>query len=676
MIWALLGASRARRREIDHGAWMERYNQVVAFKERNGHTRISIKEYPALNRWLNNQRTAHRSGTLHKERQALLDQIGIFCNLKPGAQTAAPVLPAHTYDSNSVQKDEEMWNKMFARLLEYSLQYGHTDIQADSEDQELMQWVSLQRILRKDGRLEEKREKDLCGIGVSWEPQDLDDSASNERHMSKKDEELWMSQFRLLSEFKKQHGHTIVPRTGETSALSQWMFVQQRLMERDRLPEDKKKQLANLLSTPSISPVAATVGSASSDTHAASRAEADAKLVPSPTIVDKLWEKAFIVAGGSSSVSATSSKQLKDPPRTDQKFVIGTRIEKIFEVDEESQKFGGNVTAFELFVDEDGTKAWGYLIDYDDGDREHMLEADVEKNLVVVKSVKRAAKSQGKPKTSKRMKQVNTSDAPSTEFHEKAIEPMFDQATITKKPEATVLPSQSSLKVSENSESEIQAESAGRDTPSSAKGEVKSRAPVETKKASREKRSSRVPRLRDAKLSRSSGEIATLPPVPENFATNNVATKNKKAPTKRRARNDSESDSSSSDEPLRSLVRKPDQRNADKEKEIQHELIDLLDDDDDDEGTPVADTTLTPTLQNQSHETSTRHQKFPKGTRISRTFFDLSDNEREKSYGGKVVDFVSVDEEKDWFYFIQYDDGDTEFMDEWEVAKFSSSRRS
>ena len=41
--------------------------------------------------------------------------------------------------------------------------------------------------------------------------------------------------------------------------------------------------------------------------------------------------------------------------------------------------------------------------------------------------------------------------------------------------------------------------------------------------------------------------------------------------------------------------------------------------------------------------------------------------------GGKVIDYVYLDNEKEWFYFIQYDDGDTEFMDEWEVARFSAS---
>ena len=101
---------------------------------------------------------------------------------------------------------------------------------------------------------------------------------------------------------------------------------------------------------------------------------------------------------------------------------------------------------------------------------------------------------------------------------------------------------------------------------------------------------------------------------------------------------------------------------------MQHEMGELVDDDE----SSTADPVRTPTLHDPSHESPNSSQKFPKGTIVSRMFFDLSDNKREKSYGGKVVDYVYVDEEKDWLYFVQYDDGDTDFMDEWEVARFSA----
>lgn len=656
-------------------SWMNRYNQLVAYKKSHGHFQVTTKEDAELNRWLNTQRIAKRAGSLHKQRQALLDQIGFVWDVKPVPPNPSPLAPVHTLDFKPAVENEEAWNKMFARLLEYSVQHGHTYIQANAEDQELAQWVDLQRNLRKLGRLEAKREKDLCEIGFSWELH-VDESVNNDRHMSMKDEELWMSQFRLLCEFEQMHGHVMVPRTGETSALYQWMFVQQRLMERGRLPEDKKKSLESLLTAHSSSPVTAPLSSASSVALAASIAEASAALKSgfSPSNVPaRLGDE----PRGTSSESVTSSILLKEAPKNNQKFAIGTRIERYFEVDGKLQPFGGNVTAFELYEEEDGTKAWGYFIEYDDGDKEHLLEADVAKNLVIAKSVKRAAKSQGKTMVNKRMKQGNVSgnDSCSTMSIEKTTELVPEQVNTTI--------------VSKKSGSAVQATNTTSDTIRSTKGQEKSRARAETKEAPKDGSKSRVSRLRDAKLSRSPGDAAHCPTVTKNSVTDNSATKKKEVLTKRRAIYDSDSDSSSSeDEPLHSLARKQVQtkeeiqagvkdKSIEKEKKIEHDIIDLLDDeDDDDEWKPVDDTTPTPPLHNQSHETSTPRQKFPKGTLISRKFFDLSDNEREKSYRGKVVDYVYRNEEKDWLYFIKYDDGDKEFMDEWEVAKFSLPGRS
>lgn len=63
-----------------------------------------------------------------------------------------------------------------------------------------------------------------------------------------------------------------------------------------------------------------------------------------------------------------------------QNFAIGTRIEKPFEVKKGSiELFGGTVTAWEEFLEDDGTCLWGYRIDYDDGDQEHMLEEELAK---------------------------------------------------------------------------------------------------------------------------------------------------------------------------------------------------------------------------------------------------------------------------------------------------------
>lgn len=87
------------------------------------------------------------------------------------------------------------------------------------------------------------------------------------------------------------------------------------------------------------------------------------------------------------SVAALENKASSIVPR--QRFIIGTKIVKSFDVDGEMQAYRGKVRCFEPFQDEDCTIAWGYLIHYVDGDKEHMFEADVAKHVKPSKSRKR-----------------------------------------------------------------------------------------------------------------------------------------------------------------------------------------------------------------------------------------------------------------------------------------------
>ena len=61
-----------------------------------------------------------------------------------------------------------------------------------------------------------------------------------------------------------------------------------------------------------------------------------------------------------------------------QRFPNGTRIMKRFDVEGERVGFGGTVVRFEPAENpDDGTVNWCYKIHYDDGDIEHMDEAEL-----------------------------------------------------------------------------------------------------------------------------------------------------------------------------------------------------------------------------------------------------------------------------------------------------------
>ena len=65
-------------------AWEQRYQELVAFKAREGHCNVPAG-YPAnrqLGMWLNNQRARKKKGTLSAERIALLTDLGVVWNLR------------------------------------------------------------------------------------------------------------------------------------------------------------------------------------------------------------------------------------------------------------------------------------------------------------------------------------------------------------------------------------------------------------------------------------------------------------------------------------------------------------------------------------------------------------------------------------------------------------------
>ncbi|GAX10322.1 hypothetical protein FisN_3Lh527 [Fistulifera solaris] len=387
-------------------AWIEKYNQLIVYKQKSGHFDVSFAEDSNLSAWVNTQRELYRSGVLQKERQELLEKIGFaFCGNVSSQQgdTDAAVL--------ADDENERAWNQMFDRLHVFFLQHGHTDVASSGENQDLAGWVSLQRSLHKEGRLNDKQVDALTEMNFSWDA--AAQLAMDDQQVPKTEEEVWMSHFGLLCDFKRQHGHMLVPQSGETSALAQWLFAQQRLLYSSMLPGDKMKLLAGAWITESFEMVAATLATKPSDVPSVKCDEnavvGIANLSSSNNVsyaaASTNLSAANVTAGSHSSEATLRPKIEKETPVVGQKFVIGTRIEKLFKANRGLQVFGGTVIAFEEYEEKDGTAAWAYLILYDDGDQEHMLEADVAKHLAGSKRKKRLVRNPSKPRSPKRPKQ-------------------------------------------------------------------------------------------------------------------------------------------------------------------------------------------------------------------------------------------------------------------------------
>ena len=62
--------------------WYERLRELKLFQQKNGHTRVPIRD-SKLGRWVDKQRTLLRISCLSEERKARLDDLDFVWNLRP-----------------------------------------------------------------------------------------------------------------------------------------------------------------------------------------------------------------------------------------------------------------------------------------------------------------------------------------------------------------------------------------------------------------------------------------------------------------------------------------------------------------------------------------------------------------------------------------------------------------
>ncbi|GAX13596.1 hypothetical protein FisN_3Lh166 [Fistulifera solaris] len=617
--------------------WMERYNRLVAYKTKNGHIKVKASEDKDLNTWIYNQRASYHAGTLRKDRKQLLSELEFVWN------TSKKV--PHSTKVPKVQPT--MWMEYYTRLLAFHRKHGHL-IVTTKDDKGLNKWIFRQRLFQNFGTLRRDRKELLDQIGFDWVPQKgsstksglpsiadhMDSNLSSklargvETQSARIDDRVWNANLQLLSDYKERHGHTDVPRRGKTKELGQWLFVQCSLIERRKLAEDKATRLLDLLKVDTVV-----------EPRSMNRPPADE------------------APGGSakSSNSTISWTHESETLEIIQKFPVGTRIEKQFEVEGKFESFGGAVVSFDHFEDDEGSRFWGYMIHYDDGDKEHMLEADVAKHADETKRKKRGRPKKDDTKEAtiakplavdeaerKRRSRRSNGDPKSTERQKKEELLKGEScATTYKERKAKAVSVVVATGASEKKESSAHAEKKETANQSSMPAETNDEVSTIL-----QQRSKRKVTLDDFDHNNQVEDFV------EGGAVIQVSTENRNMNSEslnKRRQNQTEVEN--------------------KEKsfdEVDHE----------DERLASVVSPVTSSAQAIGPKSSTvcyPNQKFAIGTPIVRTFFDMSDNEEEKAYSGKVAEYVYVVEEKLGLYFVQYDDGDTEFLEEWEVAKFSSS---
>lgn len=126
---------------------------------------------------------------------------------------------------------DAIWEMMFQRLAAFRREHGHCRVPLRGVDRRLGNWVSNQRQVQLRGRLPTWRRKRLLSLGFEFVVNEAD----------------WQKMLAGLSAFKRQHGHTQVPRHWNMPpGLGVWVTYQRTLRNQRRLAAEHSRQLEKL----------------------------------------------------------------------------------------------------------------------------------------------------------------------------------------------------------------------------------------------------------------------------------------------------------------------------------------------------------------------------------------------------------------------------------------------
>jgi hypothetical protein len=165
---------------LDHRV-RDHINELRAFKEEHGHCEVYGHGYNNLSKWLSTVRCRFKAGTLEKELEEELEELGL---------------------------EFLRWDVSFKQLKSYYEQYGHYDVNRSVNDhnyRQLITWVKNQKLEYKEGNLSQERIARLEEIEFDWNIEDNNEANVEDRSRKKwKDRQEEMIE--QLKAFKEQHG--------------------------------------------------------------------------------------------------------------------------------------------------------------------------------------------------------------------------------------------------------------------------------------------------------------------------------------------------------------------------------------------------------------------------------------------------------------------------------------
>lgn len=142
-----IDADKPKRKTIEdiNNIWEIRFEELIEFKKEFGHCNVP-RNYinKKLAEWVHTQRS--KKTNLSKDRKDRLVSLGFEFNV-------------------AKKNNEEQWNKMFNKLIDFKKEYGHCRVSSRYKDSKLFNWTKTQKVAFNAGKLSNERYNKLIEIG-------------------------------------------------------------------------------------------------------------------------------------------------------------------------------------------------------------------------------------------------------------------------------------------------------------------------------------------------------------------------------------------------------------------------------------------------------------------------------------------------------------------------------
>lgn len=218
--------------KVETVEWEDRFVELLAFKERFGHTIVKAKwpENPSLGRWVVIQRSKFRKRKLSDEFIQKLNSIGFEWEGRAdsGIGERLDLSP------------EAQWLQNYERFRAYASMNGVETVKiVNAETKKLNRWMLDQRHANKRGVMSAARANMLNDIGFLWQVRNQD---SELNMMDQPDG--WAAMLKRLRQFREIHGHCNISKSDfKLTDLFKWTSRLRNQRQRNKLTKDQCDQL-------------------------------------------------------------------------------------------------------------------------------------------------------------------------------------------------------------------------------------------------------------------------------------------------------------------------------------------------------------------------------------------------------------------------------------------------